>query len=143
MSSASPRSVLFACTYNRTRSPMAESLARLELGEEVKVASCGARPLDETDYLMLAVLQEIGAHRPERPGQTFEQAMQEEDFDLIVAMTDDSAAVARKFAGPSGLEVEFWPIADPTLAEGSRDQVLETYRAVRDDLRRRIRERFA
>ena len=143
MSSATPRSVLFACTYNRTRSPMAESLARLELGEEVRVASCGTRPLDETDYFMLAVLQEIGAHRPERPGQGFEAALEDGEVDLIVAMTEDSAATARKAADGKGIEVEYWPTPDPTLAEGTRDQVLEAYRAFRDELRKRIRERFA
>ncbi len=142
MSPASPRSVLFACTYNRTRSPMAESLARLELGDEVRVASCGTRPLDETDYFMLAVLQEIGAHRPERPGQGFE-ALDDDDFDLVVAMTEDSAAAARKAAEGKDIEVEYWPTPDPTLAEGTRDQVLEAYRGFRDELRKRIRERFA
>ena len=142
MSSASPRSVLFACTYNRTRSPMAESLARLELGDEVRVASCGTRPLDETDYFMLQVLQEVGAHRPERPGQGFE-ALDEEDFDLVIAMTEDSAAAARKAGEAKAIEVEYWPTPDPTLAEGTRDQVLDAYRDFRDALRKRIRERFA
>lgn len=142
MSVARPQSVLFACTYNRTRSPMAESLARLELGEEVRVASCGTRPLDETDYFMLAALQEVGAHRPERPGQGFE-VLDSEDFDLIVAMTEDSNAAARRAADGKGIDVEHWPTPDPTLVEGTRDQVMDAYRAFRDELRRRIRDRFA
>jgi protein-tyrosine-phosphatase len=142
MSAARPSALLFACTYNRTRSPMAEALARLELGSGVRVASCGLRPLDETDYFVVTVLEEIGAHRPERPGQGFE-VLDEESFDLIVSMTEESDAEARRLAGERGAETEFWPTADPTLVEGSRDQVLEAYRGFRDDLRRRIRDRFA
>jgi protein-tyrosine-phosphatase len=142
MSTARPQSVLFACTYNRTRSPMAESLARLELGDDVRVASCGVRPLDESDYFMLAALQEVGAHRPERPGQGFE-ILDEEAFDVLVAMTEDSHAAALKAARGRDVEVEYWPTVDPTLVEGSRDQVLDAYRAFRDDLRRKIRDRFA
>ena len=142
MSSPRPQSVLFACTYNRTRSPMAESLARLDLGGDVRVASCGTRPLDETDYFMLATLQEVGAHRPERPGQGFE-VLDDEAFDLVVAMTEDSHAAASRAAEGRDVEVEYWPTPDPTLAEGSRDQVMDAYRAFRDELRRRIRDRFA
>jgi protein-tyrosine-phosphatase len=142
MSSSRPHSVLFACTYNRTRSPMAESLARLELGDDVRVASCGTRPLDETDYFMLSALQEVGAHRPERPGQGFE-VLDDEDFDLVIAMTEDSYAAAQKAAQGRGVDVEHWPTPDPTLAEGSREQVMDAYRAFRDQLRRRIRDRFA
>ena len=43
----------------------------------------------------------------------------------------------------SAVDVEYWPTLDPTDAEGSREQKLEAYRAVRDELLNRIRERFA
>jgi hypothetical protein len=39
--------------------------------------------------------------------------------------------------------VEYWPTADPSAAEGSREQRLDAYRAVRDQLLARIRERFS
>jgi hypothetical protein len=39
--------------------------------------------------------------------------------------------------------VEYWPTPDPSVAEGSREQRLEAYRAVRDQLLAHIRERFA
>jgi hypothetical protein len=38
--------------------------------------------------------------------------------------------------------VEYWPTADPTLAQGSREQILDAYRGVRDGLFRRIKQRF-
>jgi hypothetical protein len=41
-----------------------------------------------------------------------------------------------------GLEAEYWPTFDPSLAEGSREQLLMEYRAVRDGLDRRIAARF-
>jgi hypothetical protein len=40
------------------------------------------------------------------------------------------------------VEIEYWPTMDPTLISGSRDVMLDAYRAVRDGLEARIRERF-
>ena len=42
----------------------------------------------------------------------------------------------------SAAEIEYWPTVDPTAVEGSRDQLLDAYRAVRDELERRIQRRF-
>ena len=39
-------------------------------------------------------------------------------------------------------EVLFWNTFDPSLVEGSREARLEAYRAVRDEMERRILERF-
>jgi hypothetical protein len=40
-------------------------------------------------------------------------------------------------------DVEYWPTADPTAIEGSREQRMNAYREVRDQLLKRIRERFS
>jgi protein-tyrosine-phosphatase len=133
--------VLFACTLNRTRSPMAEGLARLICGEAAVVDSCGVSPAADFDPFMLAVLQEVGASLPDRPGKGFE-ALDEGDFDLIVSLSPDADATAQRLGAERGIAVKSWPTPDPTHVEGSREAILQAYREVRDGLDRRIRGLF-
>jgi len=133
--------VLFACTLNRTRSPMAEGLARLICGAAVSVDSCGVEPAEEFDPFMLAALAEVGASLDERPGRGFE-VLDQRDFDLIVALSPDAYVTAQRLGAARGMAVRHWATPDPTLAEGSREAILEAYREVREGLDRRIRDLF-
>ena len=42
----------------------------------------------------------------------------------------------------SSCAIEFWPVLDPSLTEGSREVQLDAYRTLRDDLLARLRRRF-
>jgi len=135
-----PESVLFVCAMNRVRSPMAAAVARRLYGERLTAESSGLRASDEVDVMAAVVMQEIGAdifgHRP--------RALDEVDpaaFALIVALSADAWERVRGLAG-EGREVDYWPVSDPTLEEGSRDRCLEAYRRARQDLEARIAARF-
>jgi protein-tyrosine-phosphatase len=139
---ALPGAILFACNFNRVRSPMAEGLMKLMFGERVYVDSCGLR-LDEEgdpDPFVVAVMDELGVdvshHRP----KTFDAV--EDSFDLVVSLTPEAQHRAVELARHNAVELEYWPTHDPTLAMGSRDAVLAAYRETRDALAARIRERF-
>ncbi len=139
---APPNSVLFLCTHNRIRSPMAAALTRLRFGPLMRVDSAGIRPGGEPDYLAAAVMDElgadIGAHRP-KGLEVFEE---EGPFDLIVSLSPEAHHNALD-AGPRlGLAAEYWPTYDPSLTEGSREQSLMEYRSVRNGLDQRIMARF-
>jgi protein-tyrosine-phosphatase len=84
---------------------------------------------------------DISAHRP----LTFEELDDLEglNFDLIVTLSPEAHHKALELTRTSAVDVEYWPTADPTAIEGSREQRLDAYRAVRDQLLRRIRERFS
>jgi protein-tyrosine-phosphatase len=139
-SSSRPQSVLFMCGQNVVRSPMAEALARHYFGRSLYVASAGVRP-GENDPFVAAALDEIdlalGKHRP----HTLED-LEDMNFDLIVTLAPEAHHAALDLTSRLPVEVEYWPTMDPTAAQGSRDQVLDAYRSVRDSLDRRIRERF-
>lgn len=132
-----PRSVLFACNHNTVRSPMAAALLGQVTEGRVRAASCGVRAGEMLDPFAATVLTEAGLALDEHTPQSFEALG--EGFDLVIALTPEAEARAREI---DGAPHETWPVDDPTLAEGSRDQRLEAYRAVRDDLRRRIEARF-
>jgi protein-tyrosine-phosphatase len=138
-----PQAVLFACGMNTVRSPMAAALLRQMLGDSLYVGSAGVRK-GELDPFAIAAMEEIGidihAHRP----MTFEELDDLEglNFDLIVTLAPEAHHKALELTRTLAAEVEYWPTADPTAIEGSREQRLDAYREVRDQLLQRIRARF-
>lgn len=140
MASAFPGSVLFACTLNAIRSPMAEALLRRLHGARIYVASAG---VDEApmDPLTVAVMDELGVDLRNHKTQTFDE-LGDTSFDLIVALSPEAHARALEATRITACDVEYWPVPDPTVVEGSCEAVLSAYRSVRDALAWRIRERF-
>ena len=63
-------------------------------------------------------------------------------FDLIVTLTPEAHHQALELTRTMAVDVEYWPTYDPSLATGSRDQILEAYRTCRDQLLQRIKTRF-
>ncbi len=138
-----PGAVLFACGLNRVRSPMAEGLMRRRFGSRVFVDSCGLRPDPEIwiDPFMAAAMDELGIDVSRHRAKTFD-ALEDDSFDLVISLTPEAHHRAGELARGKAMELEYWPTHDPTLTSGSREQVLDAYREVRDSLERRIRARF-
>lgn len=136
-----PSAVLFACNFNRVRSPMAEGLMRSLYGDTVFVDSCGLAPGEGLDPMVQAVMAEIGVDVSTHISQTFDD-LDPDAFDLVVAFTAPARDRALSKAQGVSTQVEYWPLRDPTLIEGSRQMVLEGYREARDILISRLRERF-
>jgi protein-tyrosine-phosphatase len=136
-----PGAALFACTLNSVRSPMAAALMRHLFGRFVYVDSAGTRA-GELDPMAVEVMEEIGIeigkHKPKR----FED-LEDASFDLIVTLSPEAHHSAMELTRTQAVDVEYWPTMDPTATEGSREQRLDAYRAVRDELMRRIEKRFA
>jgi protein-tyrosine-phosphatase len=135
-----PGSVLFACTQNAIRSPMAEAILRHFHGRRVFVDSVGVRPT-EIDPFAIAVMDEIGIDVTQHRAKSFED-LEDTSFDLVLSLSPEAQHKAVELTRTMACDVEFWPVFDPTLVEGSREQRLEAYREVRDHLMRRILERF-
>jgi protein-tyrosine-phosphatase len=135
-----PGSVLFCCTLNALRSPMAEGMLKMLHGRRIYVDSVGVRA-GELDPFAVAAMDEIGIdiarHRP----KSFD-TLEDTSFDLIVSMSPEAHHRALEMTRTMACEVEFWNTFDPSLVEGSRDVRLDAYREVRDWLLRRIRQRF-
>jgi protein-tyrosine-phosphatase len=140
---AKPQAVLFACGLNAVRSPMAAALLKQMLGGSLYVGSAGVRK-GELDAFAGAVMEEIGIDINRHGPITFEELEDLEglNFDLIITLSPEAHHKALELTRTLAVEVEYWPTADPTAVEGSRAQRLEAYRAVRDQLVQKIRERF-
>ena len=138
-----PQAVLFACGLNAVRSPMAAALLKQMLGGSLYIASAGVRK-GELDPFAEAAMEEIGVDMRAHAPITFEELEDLEglNFDLIVSLSPEAHHKALELTRTLAVEVEYWPTADPTVVEGSREQRLDAYRAVRDHLIEKIRERF-
>ena len=147
-----PGAVLFACNFNRVRSPMAEALLKLLIGTEVFVDSCGlqrAPASGETqvgedcaaDPFAHAVMAELGGDLSAHKAKTFDD-LEDNSFDLVISLTPQAQHRAMELARARAADIEYWPTSDPTLTEGSREARLAAYRQVRDALAQRIAERF-
>lgn len=136
-----PSAVLFACNMNAVRSPMAEALLKLRLGRTIYVDSCGVRR-GELDPFVIEVMGELdidmGRHRP----KSFDD-LEDGFFDLIVSLSPEAQHRAIELTRTMACDIEYWPTLDVTMIEGNRDTRLDAYRAVRDELDRRIRARFS
>jgi protein-tyrosine-phosphatase len=136
-----PGAVLFACTLNAVRSPIAAALMRHLFGRFVYIDSVGVRP-GEADLFAVEAMDEIGIamgeHRPKR----FED-LEDASFDLIVTLSPEAHHKAMELTRTMAVDVEYWPTVDATAIEGSREQRLDAYRAVRDELLRHIERRFS
>jgi protein-tyrosine-phosphatase len=135
-----PGAILFACTMNSVRSPMAAAIMRHLFGKFVYVDSAGVRA-GELDPMAIEVMEEIGIEIGRYHPKRFEDLV-DSSFDLCVTLSPEAQHRATDLAHTSAIEIEYWPTMDPTIVEGSREQRLDAYRAVRDAVLRKIRERF-
>ena len=135
-----PDAVLFVCTFNSVRSPMAAAIMRHLFGRGVYVDSVGVRR-GELDPLAVEAMEEIGIEIGKHRPKSFDE-FEDTSFDLVITLSPEAHHKAMELTRTSAAAVEYWATFDPTAVEGSRDQQLAAYRAVRDELERRIQARF-
>lgn len=142
-----PTSVLFCCDHNAVRSPMAEGITKLLCGQAIYIQSAGVRNDLEVDGFAIAVCEEIGVEISRHRSRSFEEMQAWGDdisgYDLIVALSPASQRAALELTRFFHLDVEYWPVLDPTGLAENRDMKLLAYRQTRDQIRDRIRARFA
>lgn len=122
---------------------MAEAIARYYFGRSLYIRSAGVRA-EPVDPFAVAVLDEIGIDLSKHKAHSFEELDEWEglNFDLIVTLSPEAHHRALDLTRTIASDVEYWPTQDPTSVQGSREQVLDAYRAVRDGLVTRIKTVF-
>lgn len=146
MPSPMPQSVLFCCDHNAVRSPMAEGMMKKYHGTSVYVQSVGVFNDLEIDGFAISVCGEIGVELDRHRSRSFDEMEEWGDdlssFDLIVALSPASQRRALDLTRHYHLEIEYWPIMDPTGIGHTRADRLARYRESRDQIRERIFARF-
>lgn len=119
---------------------MAAALAHHMLARNVYVECAGVKR-GELDPFAVEVMEELGIDISSYHPKTFED-LADTSFDLIVSLSPEAHHKAVDLTHTEAITAEYWPTMDPTLAEGTRDQRLAAYRAVRDGLIARLKKRF-
>ena len=136
-----PSSILFVCSENALRSPMAEALTKHRFGTTVFVDSAGIRD-GELDPMASAVMDEIGVDLSRHKSKRLDDLM-DTSFEIIVTLSPEAQHKAIELTRVTASEVEYWPTPDPSVADGHREARLAAYRDLRDYLIKRIEVRFA
>jgi len=136
-----PSAVLFACTMNSIRSPMAEAILKFLHGHHIYVDSAGVRP-GEIDGFAVAVMDEIGIDLSKHKAKTFDQ-LEDSYFDMVITLSPEAQHRAIELTRVMACDLEFWNTLDPSIVESDdRETRLAVYRQVRDQLMERIKTRF-
>jgi protein-tyrosine-phosphatase len=140
MTAKPPSAVLFACTLNAIRSPMAAAILHHYCGSKIYVASAGIAAGDPDPFVGF-VMDEIGidlkTHRP----HSFED-LEDSAFDLLITLSPEAETKAKTLNPNLAFSVENWKVTDPSTTQGSRAQIIDAYREVRDDLVKKVKARF-
>ena len=115
-------------------------------GQRAYVQSAGVKNDLEVDGFSVAVCREVGLEIERHRSRSFEEMQEWGDdlgqFDLIVALSPASQRMALELTRYFHIDVEYWPILDPTgLGEG-REAKLSAYRQTRDQIKDRMIARF-
>ncbi|MGD1880733.1 MAG: low molecular weight phosphatase family protein [Paracoccaceae bacterium] len=141
-----PQSVLFCCDHNAVRSPMAEGIMKKFYGTGTYVQSVGVNNDMEIDGFSIAVCQEMDVELARHRSRSFDEMEDWGDdlssFDLVVALSPASQRRALELTRYYHLDVEYWPILDPTGLGETREAKLDSYRQAREQIVERLKERF-
>lgn len=133
------KKILFLCTENAARSPMAEAMMKQSC-RTLAVFSAGVNATGVNPFAV-AVMHEQGINIMNHESRSYAE-LDESGFDLVIALSRP----AWQFAGDltSGTAVEYWDLPEPPplSSNENRDQIIESYRRLRDDIARHIRNRF-
>ncbi|MAF94272.1 MAG: low molecular weight phosphatase family protein [Rhodospirillaceae bacterium] len=136
-----PSAVLFACTMNSIRSPMAEGILKFLHGGRIYVDSVGVHKI-EINGFCVTVMDEIGIDMSQHKPKSFDD-LEDSFFDLVITLSPEAQHKAVEMTRVMACEVEFWNTFDPSIIESEdRETVLDAFRTVRDQLMERLKDRF-
>lgn len=126
--------ILFLCTGNSCRSQMAEGWARKLGGDFLEVQSAGIERHGQNP-LAISVMREAGVDITTQESTRLTEDMLA-SADLVITVcghADEHCPVL-----PVGVEKEHWPLEDPARAVGTEAEIIDVFRASRDDIRKRV-----
>ena len=133
--------VLFVCVHNAGRSQMAAGFLRHVAGDRVDVRSAGSAPREAVNPVAVAAMAELGIDLAKHRSKTFDDLL-DSSFDLVITLSPEAHHRAMEMTRTMACDVEYWPTFDPSVADGSREAVLDAYRSVRDEILAKIKTRF-
>ena len=131
-----PYNILFLCTGNSCRSQMAEGWAK-SLGNPLfNIQSAGIETHGKNPRA-IAVMQEAGIDISGQESTRVTDTMLQH-ANLVVTVCGDADEHCPLL--PAGTRKQHWALEDPAKASGSEDEIMNVFRASRDDIKSRVQE---
>ena len=131
-----PAKVLFLCTGNSARSIFGEYLLRRAGGERFEVFSAGAFPTGKVNPFAVRVLTDVyGVDATTARSKSFEEYSGVE-FDYVITVCDNARESCPVWPGQP--TVLHWSLPDPALAQGTDEEIYDTFKQVARDIERRL-----
>lgn len=124
--------ILILCTGNSCRSHLAEGILRNCAGDLLEVRSAGSKPAGFVHPISIEVLREIGIDISSHTSKPLEMFLSTPVHTVITVCgkADQACPVF-----PGVVRRLHWPFDDPAHATGSEEEILQTFRNVRDQIR--------
>lgn len=129
--------IMFLCTGNSCRSQMAEGLANYFGSGKVKAYSAGLLPAGYIHPFAIKVMNEIGIDISKQSSKAIVENLLN-DMDYVITLCGDAKETCP--VTPSHIKKSHWGLPDPAKLEGSEEERLKGFRAVRDEIRKRVEE---
>ena len=136
--------ILFVCSYNAIRSPMAAAmLNHLAQGaleaDSAGLFTEGGHPMTHEVMAEVSPAADAAlAHHQPKSWQSIEPAA----IELVIVLSTEANRYAGALAERFGCPVEYWPTTDPTQTEGNHEQRLMAFRMVREEITTKLKNRF-
>jgi arsenate reductase len=125
---------------------MAEGIMKQLYGQQCYVQSVGVKNDLEIDGFSIAVCAELGVELSRHRSRSFDEMEDWGDdlssFDLVLALSPASQRRALDLTQFYHIEVEYWPILDPTGLGDNREARMALYRQARNQIRDRLIARW-
>ncbi len=125
--------ILILCTGNSCRSQMAEGLLRFT-DRNLEIYSAGTKPAKNVNPYSIKVMKELNIDISTHYPKSIDNFLSNE-FDYVITVCDNAKESCPVFTGQvkHRLHIGF---DDPAEAVGTEEEVLNTYRRVRDEIKR-------
>lgn len=134
-------SILVLCTHNSVRSPILEAMIKKKFQHKVYVRAAGVESTQISPFAV-EVMQEVGFDLANYTTHSYED-MFEDSYDLIIALSRPAYDLAKEIADKQAVDIEYWSCPEPpSIGDGNREQILQSYRRIRDDLKLHLENRF-
>ena len=135
----SKKMILYVCTGNSIRSQMAEGLLRHLADDRFDVFSAGLMP-SIVHPKAIEVMAEIGIDISRHKSKSILE-YRDQSFDYLVTVCDSAKEMCPVF--PNSKKSLHWSIENPTDTIGTEDDILKSFRKVRDEIKERILKQFS
>lgn len=132
------KGILFLCTTSSCRSQMAEGLVRHFYGDIFNAFSAGAKTVSERP-LAVKVMAEIGIDISKQKSKSIKEFFSLNFCYVITLCGENAKDICPVFPGKAKQKLNR-DFLDPAEAKGEKEEVIQVFRKVRDEIKTKIDE---